>query len=37
MRAGFNPGHIIRILKRFAANPDLLEEFEPPPVQSGDE
>ncbi|MBZ5591322.1 MAG: RecX family transcriptional regulator [Acidobacteriia bacterium] len=31
MRAGFNTGNIIRVLKRFAANPDLLDQFEPPP------
>ncbi len=29
-RAGFNSGSIIRTLKRFAANPDLLDGFEPP-------
>jgi regulatory protein len=34
-RAGFNSGSIIRALKRFAANPELLDGFEPPvePVQ----
>ncbi len=30
-RAGFNGGEIIRVLKRFAANPDLLDDFEAPP------
>lgn len=30
LRAGFNSGNIIRALKRFAANPDLLDGFEPP-------
>jgi regulatory protein len=29
-RAGFESGSIIRTLKRFAANPDLLDGFEPP-------
>ena len=29
-RAGFSTGHIIRVLKRFAANPELLDTFEPP-------
>jgi len=32
LRAGFNSGNIIRTLKRFAANPDLLDGFEPPPA-----
>lgn len=31
LRAGFRSGNIIRTLKRFAANPDLLDGFEPPP------
>jgi len=31
LRAGFNSGNIIRVLKRFAANPDLLDLFEAPP------
>jgi regulatory protein len=30
LRAGFSTGNIIRVLKRFAANPELLDGFEPP-------
>jgi regulatory protein len=30
MRAGFSPGNIIRVLKRVAKDPDLLDGFEPP-------
>jgi regulatory protein len=30
LRAGFRSGDIVRVLKRFAKNPDLLETFEPP-------
>jgi regulatory protein len=30
VRAGFRTGDIIRVLKRFAANPELLDNFEPP-------
>ena len=30
LRAGFRTGEIIRVLKRFAKNPDLLDNFEPP-------
>lgn len=30
VRAGFRTGEILRALKRFAANPDLLDGFEPP-------
>lgn len=30
LRAGFRPGDVIRTLKRFAANPGLLDNFEPP-------
>jgi len=30
MRAGFSSGNIMRVLKRFAAHPDLLDDFEPP-------
>jgi len=30
LRAGFRSGEIIRVLKRFAKNPDLLDAFEPP-------
>lgn len=29
-RAGFRSGDIIRVLKRFARNPELLDSFEPP-------
>ena len=29
-RAGFRSGEIVRALKRFARNPDLLDGFEPP-------
>ena len=30
LRAGFRSSEIIRVLKRFAKNPDLLDAFEPP-------
>jgi regulatory protein len=30
LRAGFRSSEIIRVLKRFAGNPDLLDAFEPP-------
>lgn len=30
LRAGFRPGDILRVLKRFARNPDLLDAFDPP-------
>jgi regulatory protein len=30
MRAGFRSGEILKALKRFAKNPDLLDGFEPP-------
>jgi regulatory protein len=30
LRAGFRSGEIIRVLKRFAKNPELLDSFEPP-------
>jgi regulatory protein len=30
VRAGFRTGEILRALKRFARNPDLLDGFEPP-------
>jgi regulatory protein len=30
LRAGFRTGDIIRVLKRFARNPELLDSFEPP-------
>ena len=28
VRAGFSPGNSLRVLKRFAANPDMLDEME---------
>jgi regulatory protein len=28
--AGFSTGDVIRVLKRFAADPELLDQFEPP-------
>src|SRR6266852_4023644 len=31
IRAGFSSGNVIRALKRFAADPELLDQFEPPP------
>ena len=31
--AGFNPGACLRVLKRFAANPELVDEFESPPEE----
>jgi hypothetical protein len=30
MRAGFRSGEVIRALKRFAKNPELLDNFEAP-------
>jgi len=30
MRAGFSSGNVIRALKRFATDPELLDSFEPP-------
>jgi len=30
LRAGFRTGEIIRVLKRFAKNPELMDDFEPP-------
>lgn len=33
MRAGFRTGEIMRALKRFAKNPELLDDFEPPPEE----
>jgi len=30
LHAGFRTGDIVRVLKRFAKNPDLLDSFEPP-------
>jgi regulatory protein len=35
-RAGFRSGEIIRVLKRFAKNPELLDGFEPPEEQTED-
>jgi len=29
-RAGFRTGEIVRVLKKFAKNPELLDNFEPP-------
>jgi len=34
IRAGFTSGNSIRVLKRFAANPDLLDNFEAEPPES---
>jgi len=31
VRAGFRVGDVLRVLKRFARNPELLDSFEPPP------
>jgi regulatory protein len=36
VRAGFSTGSILRVLKRFAANPDLLDDFEPPLEAEGE-
>lgn len=36
LRAGFRTGDIVRVLKRFAKNPDLLDVFEPPEVSAED-
>jgi regulatory protein len=36
VRAGFNSGNAIRVLKRFAAHPELMDPFEPPP-ENGEE
>jgi regulatory protein len=33
-RAGFSTGPILRVLKRFAKDPDLLDGFEPPEEQT---
>jgi regulatory protein len=30
LRAGFRTGDIVRVLKRFAKNPELMDNFEPP-------
>ena len=34
LRAGFRTGEIVKVLKRFAKNPDLLDSFEPPGGES---
>jgi len=31
LRHGFSSGNVLRALKRFAANPELLDQWEPPP------
>ena len=33
LRAGFRPGEILRVLKRFARNPELLDAWEPPEAE----
>ena len=33
LRAGFSPGNSVRVLKRFAATPDLLDELENTPAE----
>ena len=35
LRAGFRSGEIVRVLKRFAKNPGLLDDFEPPVEDEG--
>ena len=30
LRAGFRSGTIVKVLKKFARDPDLLDGFEPP-------
>ena len=35
LRAGFRTGEIVKALKRFAKNPDLLDSFEPPQEEEG--
>ena len=37
LHAGFRSGSIIRVLKRFARNPELLDSFEPPEEPLEDE
>ena len=37
LRAGFGSGNILRVLKRFATDPDLLDQFEPPQALEGEE
>jgi regulatory protein len=34
LRAGFRTGDIVRVLKHFAKDPDLLDSFEPPEEES---
>jgi regulatory protein len=36
VRAGFRTGDILRVLKRFARDPELLDNFEPPPAEPGE-
>jgi regulatory protein len=36
LRAGFRTGDIVRVLKRFARNPELLDEWEPPVEEGGE-
>ena len=36
LRAGFRSGEIVRVLKRFARNPELLDSFEPPEEAAGE-
>jgi regulatory protein len=36
LHAGFRTGEILRALKKFAKNPDLLDNFEPPEETEGD-
>jgi len=35
LRAGFRTGEIVKVLKRFAKNPELLDSFEPPEEDLG--
>jgi regulatory protein len=35
LRAGFRTGEIVRVLKRFARNPELLDSWEPPEEEAG--
>jgi regulatory protein len=37
LRAGFKTGEILRALKRFAKDPELLDNFEPPQEELSDE
>ena len=37
LRAGFHTGDIVRVLKRFAKNPDLLDTLETPEEGTGEE